>query len=546
MLQSAAYRNRFDFAAVVPKCFRRLDMRVYQFITLFLALGVACGCSHRRAQQQPMAASLCDCATCRCEQERMINTGAVPAERFDYSGAAAVPAVTAPDSVPPMASPVEPQSNELSPVYASDPGSEVVSESPFSSGNPIDMDEAPQQFNVPNVDKIDLLPNQIPNDTLELTPQPGSLNPLGQNGTENSSENAFKPFDRDIFKVKSESSTPLPPEQQPSILIDKVSEASQPDLSAVTPPSTSQFQLSLSEPNSDEFEIPDDIASAPAAIEPEQPENVEPEIKTPEPQANAYEPVARVAMPDFASNTRKVVPETFQPTETVVEGELYEDPIVLYARPRRGQLIPRPVQTPRAVQPASVQRPVKHQSIAQDSQLDPVYGLPLSNQVQFNSLPVIAAPQPAPAATEAQHLHVHIHHEYGGNPSVVQGPVAYQNGQPASNVQVVYRDDKGRVIMAPPTPTTGVVMPTGDQRTYYIPPKQILRLKAVSPIDQPRSNPSVASIQMRDTVVHGGSHLLTKPEYQAQAVQTNHGLPGIDHEKLREAFKTSPSGNSLR
>ena len=102
--------------------------------------------------------------------------------------------------------------------------------------------------------------------------------------------------------------------------------------------------------------------------------------------------------------------------------------------------------------------------------------------------------------------------------------------------------------MAPPTPTTGVAVavPTGDQRTYYVPPKQILRLKAVAPIDQPRSNPSVASIQMRDTVVYGGTHLLTKPEYQAQAAQTNHGLPGIDHEKLREAFKNSPSGRSLR
>ena len=531
-------------------------MRVYQFITLFLAVGIACGCSHRRPQQQPVAATLCDCSACRCEQERLISTGAVPAEHFDRSA----PATTLPASEPSLAEPRAAEPSELSPEYTTDSGSSG-NESPFSSGNPIEMDEAPQPFsssnpiemdeapqlfNAPAVDKIESLQDQIPSNTLELTPEPSSP-PVGQFPAQNSSENVFKPFSRDLFKAKSETSTPIPLEQQPSILIDKVSETKQPDLGAVTPPSTSQFQLSLSEPSSSDFKIPDSIANSPAEIEPEMPEIVEPEIDTHEPQTSTYEQVGSVAMPDFASNPQTFVPETGQPTETVV-GQLYEDPVVLYARPRRRQLIRKPVQAPPAVQPASIQKPVEHQSIAQNSQLDPVYGLPLSNQVQFNSLPAIAEPQPAPAPAGAQHLHVHIHHDYGNNAGVIQGPVAYQNGQPASNVQVVYRDDKGRVIMAPPTPTTGVTaaVPTGDQRTYYIPPKQILRLKAVSPIDQPRSNPSVASIQMRDTVVYGGSHLLTKPEYQAQAVQINHGLPGIDHEKLRGAFKTPPAGNSLR
>ena len=539
-------------------------MRVYQFITLFLALGIACGCSHRRAQRQPVAASLCDCSACRYEQERLISAGAVPAEHFENSAHSTISSVGEPTA----AKPVTAEPSELSPEYTVDSGNENVEKSPFSSGNPIEMDEPPQLFNVPAVDKIESLQEQIPSGTLELTPDSGSIDSVGQQPGQSSSENVFQPFNRDVFKVKSETTAPVPLEQQPSILIDKVSETSQPDLGAITPPSTSQFQLSLSEPSSSDFEIPDSIVNTPVEIEPKLPEIVEPEVDAREPRTSTFEPVGADAMPDFAStpptNTfepvrsdatpdfastpRTFVPEKNQPTETVVEGQLYENPVVLYARPRRGQLIPSPAQTPGAVQPASIQKPVEHQGIAQNSKLDPVYGLPLNNQVQFNSLPVIEEPQLAPVPAEAQHLHVHIHHDYGNNAGLVQGPVAYQNGQPAANVQVVYRDDKGRVIMAPPTPTTGVAVavPTGDQRTYYVPPKQILRLKAVAPIDQPRSNPSVASIQMRDTVVYGGTHLLTKPEYQAQAAQTNHGLPGIDHEKLREAFKNSPSGRSLR
>ena len=537
-------------------------MRVYQFITLFLAIGIVCGCSHRRrAHQQPVArtATLCDCAACRHEQERLISTGAVPAEHFGNpvstttlpasNSASVAPTQAVPiDVAPPGAASVTSEQSELSPEYTPDSKDAVVNESPFSSGNPIEINEAPGLFNVPVVDEIESHPNQIPSDTLKLTPEPSGITPLGQRPAQDSSENVFQPFSRDLFKAKSKTNAPLPPEQQPSILIDKVSEASQPDLGAVTPSPTSEFQLSLSELSSSDLEIPDSVISAPAGIEPKLPEAVEPEIDTREPRASNFERVSNVATPDFASNNRTFVPKAARPTETVVEGQLYEDPVVLYARTRRGQRTPNSFQTAQSVQPVSAQKPVQqHQSITQNSQLDPVYGLPLNNQVQFDSLPAFVEPQPAPAPAEAQHLHVHIHHEYGNNAGVVQGPIAYQNGQPV-NAQVVFRDDKGRVIVAPPTPTAGVTatVPTGDQRTYYIPPKQILRLKAVSPLDQPRSNPSVASIQMRDTVVYGGTHLLTKPEYQAQVVQTNHGLPGIDHEKLRGAFKTSPKDSSLR
>ena len=542
-------------------------MRVFQFITLFLALTVACGCSHRRAQREPVAATLCDCATCRAEQSQMISVGAVPAERFQYSETSVVtsaptlitdsvvtstptlttipsvtttaPAATLEDSGFTMEMPAATKPSDISPEYASDPGDEVVTEPPFSSSESVEMDEAPQQFNVPEVKEI-----ESPSNMLDLGGS--NFSPVKQLPQQETTDNAFLPFNRDLFNAKSEASVPLPVERQPSVLIERVSEGSQLELDTVAPPAGSQFQLLLNEPSSNEFEIQDSIVSAPVAIEAEQPELVEPKVDLAEPQANTFEPTAKLAAPNFAASDRTLAAQP-QPTETVVQGRLYEPPVVLHARPQRSQLATVPVRTPHVVQPASAQTPMQHQRITQDSQLDPVYGLPLNNQVQFNSLPAIVEPQPATAA-EAQHLHVHIHHEYGDNPIGVQGPVAYQNGQPVSNVQVVYRDDNGRVIMAPPTPTGGVAatVPVGDQRTYYVPPKQILRLKAVSPINQPRHNPSVASIQMRDTVVHGGNHLLTKPDYQAQAVQTNHGLPGIDHEKLRKAFKESPSGNSLR
>ena len=83
-----------------------------------------------------------------------------------------------------------------------------------------------------------------------------------------------------------------------------------------------------------DFRIPDSI-TAPPAVEPELPEVVETEVDTREPQTSTFEQVSNVATPDFASNTRHFIPEMSQPTETVVEGQLYEDPVVLYARPRR-------------------------------------------------------------------------------------------------------------------------------------------------------------------------------------------------------------------
>ena len=534
-------------------------MRVLQFVTLFLALAVVCGCSHRRAQRNPVVtASLCDCATCRCDQERLIREGAIPADHFnnfEVSQGSNLIATPPPLATPlPLAAPP----SDLSPEYTSEP----APVSPFTSGNPIEMDsEAPQTFSSPVVDKIETENFQLPasdssNDLKLDLPGSNQITPLDQIPTETIPNGAFKPFNRDVFKAKSQIENTLPVDDQPSILIDKVTETYQADLSSIAPPTKQLPQLlEVQEPESNDFQMLDSIASNQLSLEEESLELVappEPVAKPIQPIRDQFTPTAEVSLPAPeksipVARTFAPVPRPIQQTETVVEGVLYEDPIVLYARQRRALLTASSVQTPGAVRPIEMQKPVEHQSMVQDSEFDPVYGLPLSNNVQFNSLPAVQQPTVAPTTNEAQHLHVHIHHDYDNAPT---GQVRHseQTGQQATNVQVVYRDDEGRIIMAPPTPTANIrsAEPYGDQRTYYVAPEQLLRLKATSPISRQRSEPSVATIQMRDTIIHGGTHLLATPDYQAKPVITEHGLPGIDYKRLREAFNNSPTANPLR
>ena len=558
-------------------------MRVSQFVTLFLALTVVCGCSHRRTQRVPVTASLCECSTCRCDQERLIREGAIPADHFEGfdNSQTEVPAAT------PSPFEAQPTANDIAPEYgSSSPNSVPTTRSPYSSGNPIEMGEAPQTLNAPAVDKIKVDSNQFPpsasgsdlNLNLEqppsnqITTEPEEFGTIDQIPSQTLPDGAFQPFDRDVFKVKSKIENVKPVDQQPSILIDTVSDNYQPDLSSLVLPSERQLQMPQAvQPSTNDFSIPDSSASNHLSLEQGQVNNAQPLVLVAEnsqPALNQLEPAAELTLPTLNetvpdAQTFSPVPQPIRQTETVVEGDLYEDPVVLYARQRRGVLTASAVQTPgtvrapQAVEPASMQKPAKHQSIVQNSEFDPIYGLPLSNDVQFDSLPAIQPPpvvqQPAvqlPAvapSNQPQHLHVHIHHDYD-NASAGQVRHSEQTDHQARNVQVVYRDDEGRVIMAPPTPTGSIhsAEPTGDQRTYYVPPEQILRLKATSPINRPRSNPSVATIQMRDTVTHGGTHLLATPDYQAQPVLIEHGLPGINYEKLREAFKSSPTENPLR
>ena len=527
-------------------------MRVFQFIMLFLALVVVCGCSHRRIHRTPVATSVCSCEACQHEQQQLIDSGAVPEDYFERSEAPEPSETITPETIVTTNEDLlltEPQSNELSPEYASDSNDEVVDESPFSSGNPVDMNnEAPRSFNVPAVDEVNTPPPNIKVDnssslTLEVKPDDPSI----QDSTQTSPEDVFQPSNREIFEIKTEPSKPIPLNKQPSILIDQSPESNQFDSGSTVPTATPQLTLPLSESASNNgLQIPDTIVSVPLTFEPYQPAITQSEDKKTESQRYVYKPITSKTLREHIANTKVVTAEPARQPEIVVEGDLYENPIVLNAQPKRSPQIAKPIRTQDNIQPASTQEPIEQQSIAQNSELDPVYGLPLSNNVNFHSLPAIEESS-AGRPREAQHLHIHIHHEYD-NAALAQSQIDALNGQAAANVQVMYGDDKSQVIIAPPTPTTNItpVQPNGDRRTYYIPPKQILRLKAVSPIGQGQPNPSVANIQMQDTVVHGGTHLLTTPEYRARPVHKNHGLPGIDHAKLRRAFKASPSSDALR
>ena len=522
-------------------------MRAYQFVTLFLVITVVCGCSHRRVHRRSVSTSSCACESCRFEKERLEVSGAIPADYFGHSEAFETVEPESKDSATASSSSI------LSPEYSSDVGGEVVTESPFFSGNPVDMDsEAPESFVAPSDDDSqapsgELLPGNIPELNLKTTPEI----PLVPSSTQDAPESDFRPVDSELSKISTESPTQISImsiEQQPPTLIDKVSEIHEPELSLPMPPATQQLiPIPVLEFPADDndFRILDSAVFTPRSPE-EQLEvtGVSEEIES---QPYTHQPIISNPLPQLAFSANRFAPKLVQQSEAVVEGELHEEPIaqepiVLYARSRLAQQRMVPTHGPGAVQSASVQQPVKHQSIVQDSKLDPVYGLPLSNNVSFNSLPTIKAPM-TDSSAQAQHLHVHIHHEYGSAAGLAQGHTGVRDNPSATNVQVVYRDDQGRIVMAPPAK---IDEPVGDQRTYYIPPEQILRLKAVSPIDQPQSAPSVASIQMRDTIVQGGKHLLTIPEHRTRSVQMSHGLPGIDHEKLREAFQAFPTANPLR
>ena len=231
------------------------------------------------------------------------------------------------------------------------------------------------------------------------------------------------------------------------------------------------------------------------------------------------------------------------------------------------------------------QHDVANQRITESTGLDPVYGLPLGNKVEFNSLPTLAdhpafrqLPVPAPKVAEPQNsdvqthkvsvgsdsnqVHVYIHRGCSSNTSDETCSCRHCSAS-QSNVHVVYRDSEGRVIIAPPAKTNVAPVqpeaagkwegakPLGGRTPYYLPPRKLLRLKATTPISRPKRKPTVASIQMRDSVIVGGTHLLAQPnatepmanpENNAQAI----GLPRIENDKLRDALKRLQPEKQLR
>ena len=345
-------------------------MRVAQFITLFLALSVVTGCSHRRASRPVTTSSLCECSTCRCDQERLIRQGAVPADHFENYEVSQN--YVSHQTVTPLAPP--PQTNDFVSEYASEPVNTISS--PYSSGNPIEMDgEAPQAFGAPVVDEIKtettpFLPSNSSNDLQLDLPSAKPIVPADQVPTETFPGGAFKPFNREVFKVKDEFENAVPFKQETSDLVEKASETFQPKLSSAVAPQNLQLQLPpVDVPESNEFKIPEPIDTD-LLIEQAKSKIVE-KIETVENhfQPSQPEPTAEMVLeipekPAPLAQSFQPIAQPIRQTETVIEGELYEDPIVLYAQQRRGVLTASAIQKPGPVRPATMQKPVKQQQTA--------------------------------------------------------------------------------------------------------------------------------------------------------------------------------------
>ena len=129
--------------------------------------------------------------------------------------------------------------------------------------------------------------------------------------------------------------------------------------------------------------------------------------------------------------------------------------------------------------------------------VDPILGLPLGGQLEFSALPELEAS---------------IHQDAR---------------------QVVYRDELGRHVVAPPTQPasnlglTPIFQPeSSSSQQYYLPPQSMLRLRATTPLGKPVNKPSVASILMRDTVIVRGSRLLDDPGVVPQSSQPTRMVEG--------------------
>lgn len=238
-----------------------------------------------------------------------------------------------------------------------------------------------------------------------------------------------------------------------------------------------------------------------------------------EPSGSSLEP--ELTEPQIADSTTAETPQS-------------EQPIVLYARPTQSHSV------------SENTAKLDHHSVGHSSKInyfedkktqhkvDDQYGLPTTNAVEFTELPAM---QNAPKSAVVSSTQMGSTHMLGNQ----QGAML-----------VVYRDEEGRLFLAPPTPHTKDIKdgtnPLKPQskltsiapaKEYYVEPMKIIRLKATTPIGQPRPHPSVASILMRDTVIADGTHLLKNPELKKEQIGTikSSGDPVIDYEKLREAIR---------
>lgn len=232
-------------------------------------------------------------------------------------------------------------------------------------------------------------------------------------------------------------------------------------------------------------------------------------------------------------------------------------------------------------QPANVKDNSLSNQITEATQLDPVYGLPLNDQVNFARLPKLAsdASPRQPRFTTAnqqptdnvqkhrvqvgdndQHIHVHIHRDLA-----TSSQQACSCQQCKSNVGsggvIVYTEADRRTSVAPATqpfltpaePEAAGKLDGGhllqnraaNRAAYYLPPRQILRLKASTNFNQPTAEPSVASIQMRNTLIVDGTHLLVQPEKGA-AAQNQRAKQEVEVDELRDALKRLATPKQLR
>ncbi|MEL7497556.1 MAG: hypothetical protein AAFN77_08095 [Planctomycetota bacterium] len=174
------------------------------------------------------------------------------------------------------------------------------------------------------------------------------------------------------------------------------------------------------------------------------------------------------------------------------------------------------------------------------SRYDERFGLPTSDDVAFQNLPQLTAP-----AETAE----------------VESKESASSSDRHSSMQlVVYRDDEGRLFLAPPArhkmdidnriaPIKTSAGPSPQPKQYYQAPQTMLRLKATTPIGRPQLRPSVANILMRDTVIVDGTHLLELPENKRPQVGEidPKGNPVIDYQKVRQAIKRlSPTNETLQ
>lgn len=216
--------------------------------------------------------------------------------------------------------------------------------------------------------------------------------------------------------------------------------------------------------------------------------------------------------------------------------------------------------------------------ITEATQLDPVYGLPLNDQVNFVRLPKLAseatseqqkpvvAGQHSMDATQShrvrigdkdRHVHVRTQRGFAASSQPTCGCQQCKANTGSGTGVIVYTDANGRNSVAPPTqpfispaiPKAAGELDGGQQlrnrAAYYLPPRQILRLKASTNFNQPIPEPSVASIQMRDTLIVDGSHLLLQPEKGA-AAQNRRARQEVEVDEIRDALKRLTTEKQLR